>query len=241
MAKIPGQKPRYQLLHDELLQQIQNGQYKPGDLLPSENELKKTYGITQPVIRQALLLLQQEGLVKTQQGKGSIVQPRPKGIGILSIEGFSVTSQDDHQDIQTIVTEKPKIIQWPEDMYYEPGKKEADAGCIKLERRRSVASDIIFYEKLLFPDIDMPGFLNLQMDNRSLYATLKKKYNIQVSSCEKKFWALAADETIASFLSITKGAPVLRLERRFETNRTGFNIYSSLYANTEKYYLYGNS
>jgi DNA-binding GntR family transcriptional regulator len=39
MAKIPGQKPRYQLLHDELLQQIQNGQYDPGDLLSSESEL----------------------------------------------------------------------------------------------------------------------------------------------------------------------------------------------------------
>ncbi len=241
MAKIPGQKPRYQLLHDELLQQIQNGQYDPGDLLPSESELKRLFNITQPVIRQALLLLQQEGLIKTRQGKGSIVQPRPKDIGILSIEGFSVTSQNDHKDIQTRLACPPKIIKWPDDMFYEPGKNELEAGCIKLERRRSVAGDIIFFEKLLLPDIDMPDFLTRQFNNKSLYSMLKNIYNIAVSFCEKKFWALAADETIATYLSITKGAPVLRLERKFETNREGFNIYSSLYANTEKYYLYSKS
>jgi GntR family transcriptional regulator/GntR family frlABCD operon transcriptional regulator len=64
-----------------------DGVYKEGDLLPSENELCSVYNITRPTVRHALYALVNDGYIKKQQGKGSIVHALPKGIGILSIAG----------------------------------------------------------------------------------------------------------------------------------------------------------
>ncbi len=83
MVKIP----HYRRLYELLRQYIIDGVYKEGDLLPSENELCKLHNLTRPTVRQALDALVRDGFIKKQQGKGSIVNPIPKGIGILSIEG----------------------------------------------------------------------------------------------------------------------------------------------------------
>ena len=68
---------------------------------------------------------------------------------------------------------------------------------------------------------------------------LRKSYEIEITGGEQKIWAIAADERTSSFLEIKKGSPVLRLERRIDTNRNGFSIYTSLFVNTEKYLLQG--
>lgn len=41
----------------ELEQQIVQGDYQPGDLLPSENQLVETYNVSRETIRKALNLL----------------------------------------------------------------------------------------------------------------------------------------------------------------------------------------
>ena len=57
----------------ELEQQIVQGDYQPGDLLPSENQLVETYNVSRETIRKALNLLINAGYIQKKQGKGSIV------------------------------------------------------------------------------------------------------------------------------------------------------------------------
>jgi GntR family transcriptional repressor for pyruvate dehydrogenase complex len=57
--------------------QILRGALKPGDRLPSEQELTSTFGVSRAVVREAISSLKAEGLVATQQGVGAFVlQPR---------------------------------------------------------------------------------------------------------------------------------------------------------------------
>ena len=69
--------PLYEQLADMLRERIRTGELQPGDPLPTELELAKTYNVSRTTARQAVLALVREGLAYRQRGKGSFVcQPR---------------------------------------------------------------------------------------------------------------------------------------------------------------------
>ncbi|WP_372796208.1 GntR family transcriptional regulator [Pontiella sp.] len=66
-------KPRYLRISEKIRILIRNQTYKPGDLLPTEQELAKTYGASRPTIAKALKLLTDEKLVRRRAGFGTQV------------------------------------------------------------------------------------------------------------------------------------------------------------------------
>lgn len=71
-------KAKYKVLFDEIYEKIIAGEYKPGEKLPSENELSAVYSLSRQTVRQALALLETGGLITRRQGSGSIVNPLQK-------------------------------------------------------------------------------------------------------------------------------------------------------------------
>ncbi|HEY3426660.1 MAG TPA: GntR family transcriptional regulator [Negativicutes bacterium] len=65
--------PVYYRLADDIKQQIESGELKDGDLLPTEGQLGEVYGISRMTVRQGLALLSEAGLIETLKGKGSFV------------------------------------------------------------------------------------------------------------------------------------------------------------------------
>ncbi|CAM3296404.1 FadR/GntR family transcriptional regulator [Paracoccus nototheniae] len=57
--------------------QIQQGELKPGDRLPTENAMSKSFGVSRTVIREAIAQLRNEGMIETRQGVGAFVIDRP--------------------------------------------------------------------------------------------------------------------------------------------------------------------
>ena len=82
--------PYYLQLKGALVEGIESGDWKSGDLIPSEAELGQTFGVSRTVVRQALNELSFEGLVVRQKGKGTFVaQPKIASRGLVqSLEGF---------------------------------------------------------------------------------------------------------------------------------------------------------
>lgn len=70
-------KAKYQQVADRLRDAIKRGTYPPGAMLPSQTELAKTYGLHQTMIGRAIAVLQNEGLVRTEQGRRTFVQEIP--------------------------------------------------------------------------------------------------------------------------------------------------------------------
>ena len=239
MEKKTIRVPQYRQLYEILRKQISSGQYQAGDILPSENELYLAHNVTQPTIRQALALLVNDGYIKKHQGKGSIVQPLPRGLGILSIEGRLANSGNDVENLTTKIIDGPRLISWPQQMMFTPTRNELEHGCFYIERQRKAGEMVVFYEFLYIPNINLPRFSSRPLENKSLYEMLSRHYKIEIKGGEQKLWAINADTRTAGFLQTKKGNPVLRLERRIDTNREGFSIYTSLYVNTEKYLLQG--
>ncbi|MEV7288140.1 GntR family transcriptional regulator [Streptomyces sp. NPDC093252] len=69
-----GRQPKYQRIAAELRAAVEAGTYGPGERLPGENDLMATYGVARMTARQALGVLQAEGLVEARKGAGVFVR-----------------------------------------------------------------------------------------------------------------------------------------------------------------------
>ena len=65
--------PLYVSVYETITQWLKDGKYKPGDKLPGENILAEQFKVSRGTLRQAMLLLQEDGLISNHQGKGNIV------------------------------------------------------------------------------------------------------------------------------------------------------------------------
>ncbi len=64
---------KHQHIRADLKAKIARGIYRPGQALPSQNQLMSEYAVAQGTVRQALLRLQADGLVTAHRGKGTFV------------------------------------------------------------------------------------------------------------------------------------------------------------------------
>src|SRR2546428_9213661 len=65
---------KHQTIRQTLADAIVSGQYEPGQRLPSESELVKTFGASRPTVNRALRELQLAGIIERRAGSGSYVR-----------------------------------------------------------------------------------------------------------------------------------------------------------------------
>ncbi|MFP4015781.1 MAG: substrate-binding domain-containing protein [Halanaerobiales bacterium] len=99
--------PKYLQVKNLILKSIENGIIKPGDKVPSENELKEQYNVSRHTVRKALELLEREGLLDKRQGIGTFYQgrkqPSSKNIGFISISLYDYIFADILSGIDNIL------------------------------------------------------------------------------------------------------------------------------------------
>ena len=68
----PGQPLRV-AVYSRISQGIRSGNFVAGSLLPRETELALALGVSRTVVREALMLLEEDGLISTKRGVGRFV------------------------------------------------------------------------------------------------------------------------------------------------------------------------
>jgi GntR family transcriptional regulator, transcriptional repressor for pyruvate dehydrogenase complex len=66
-------RPGYELIAEQILQLIADVHLRPGDRLPTENELASQLGTSRTVVREAVKILSALGRVRAQKGRGLYV------------------------------------------------------------------------------------------------------------------------------------------------------------------------
>ncbi|MEN3186551.1 MAG: GntR family transcriptional regulator [Atribacterota bacterium] len=203
--------PLYYQLKEMIKEQIEDGSFQAGDLLPSERELSERYGISRPTVRQAIKDLVYEGFLVREKGRGTYVS-KPK-INYGFIQRF-VTFYDDMA--QHGLTVKTKVLRRE---IREAGKKIArflnldpQDQIIFLERLRFVEDEPVVRVQNHIPYRLCPELLKEDLSDRSLYHLLSEKYGLKPHRAEIALEAMVADEVDASFLGIKVGAPILLME-----------------------------
>src|SRR5262249_8787812 len=80
-------RPMYQQLAAEIRDQIQTGELKPGEQLPTEAKFAERYDVSRNTIRLAIDVLRNEGLITSSQGRGNFVRAEPRMKYLASLTG----------------------------------------------------------------------------------------------------------------------------------------------------------
>ncbi|MDQ0391517.1 FadR/GntR family transcriptional regulator [Labrys monachus] len=81
------------LVASSISREIAQGRLKPGDKLPTEQELSQTFGVSRNVVREAISRLRSEGRVWSQQGRGAFVSEASDST-VLTIDSASLQQAD---------------------------------------------------------------------------------------------------------------------------------------------------
>jgi DNA-binding FadR family transcriptional regulator len=75
--KIKKRQTLADQLYGQILEKIVSNELKQGERLPSENRIATAFGVSRPVVREALRKLQEDGLAEARRGVGTFVRRRP--------------------------------------------------------------------------------------------------------------------------------------------------------------------
>lgn len=206
--------PFYEQLKQILNRQIDAGEYQPGDLVPSEFELCKRYGVSRTVVRQALGELVNEGHLYRMRGKGTYVaKPKLNEQFIQSTVGFFEDLTARGHIVQSRVM-SCELIQ-PIERIASILELEPDARCIELVRLRSVNDEIVAFTKSYMPDFGAEFFEDLRatdLSTVSLYKWLEERWGMRIDSGHRSLEAGLATGMLARLLEMEAGSPVLEIE-----------------------------
>jgi GntR family transcriptional regulator len=203
--------PYYIQLIEALKERISQGDWKPGDQLPSEPELCEVYGVSRTVVRQALGEIELDGLIVRRKGKGTFVaEPKINESLAQKLTGF-------YQDM--VERGHTPITQVLEHKVMPASKKVAtylgiapDSEVVEIKRLRFVADEPITLVTTYLPYHLCPALADVDLTNRSLYQFLEQECGLMIARGRRTIEAVAANENEAELLQVDRGAPLILLD-----------------------------
>ncbi len=163
--------PLWRQIHSQIEAQIASSVYEPGDRLPSENSLSREYGVNRHTIRRALSVLQKDGLIRVEQGRGSFVREPVIDYQVSRRTRFSENLSRQHRrpgniQLTAVDTEADSLV--AEALGVEPGTVIT---CITSAGEAD--GQRISYAKSYFPRSLFPGMVRVHRQTGSITQTLK--------------------------------------------------------------------
>lgn len=195
----------YKQLTSIIMSQIEHGQLKPGDKVPSESELLKKYNVSRITVRAAISELVEDGVLVRSQGKGTFVAS-PK----------TLYEANDHIGFTRsclLAGKTPSTKLLKAELVYPSAsiKKFLNIGeeekVIMTERLHSVDNEPISIETNHYP-LSFSFLLSEDLE-RSLFELLQDKYHIVIAHSERTLEVCFPNSYEAKLLNIKISTPLL--------------------------------
>ena len=199
-----GNKPLYSKIEEAVKAQIKRGVYKPGDLLPTEEEFTKEYSASRTTVRTALANLEKHGYVWRKQGKGSVVKELKSAQNLNYLSSLTEALEARGMNVTTgmlSITEVNPPQKVRDEIEFLEGEK---VFCLQ---RTRIADDIPvayvnnYIVKSIADDLDKKKNL---LEDHGLYHVLETEYGLEIESCV---------ETINTYISGTMEMELLQLDK----------------------------
>lgn len=205
--------PLYRQIKDLLVQSLDRGEWKPGELIPSEIDLAARFQVSQGTVRKAIDELAAEHLLLRRQGKGTFVAT--------------------HHEARV----RYRFLRLAPDEAGEAGRAESRIlECRRLRASAEIAraldlragETLVTIRRLLslnhiptvIDDIWLPGaiFRGLTLDVLTakkvpLYGLFETEFGVSMVCADEKLRAVAATADAARLLNVTPGTPLLQVDR----------------------------
>lgn len=208
----PTFSPLYRQIKSLILQSLEGGEWRPGEVIPSENDLAARFGVSQGTVRKAVDELAAENLLLRRQGKGTYVASHndPRAFfRFLRLQSIGGEVEQSHS------------------VPLECWRAKAGQEAARVLGMRLAEPIIIVRRLLQFSDkpvvvdeIYLPGdaFAGLTLDmlrewQGSLYSLFETRFGVRMVRAEERLRAVAADRASAELLGVREGSPLLSVER----------------------------
>jgi GntR family transcriptional regulator len=203
--------PIYVQLKRWLLEQMDQGLLKPGDRIPTEQELCERFDISRGPVRQALKNLIYDGRIYVVRGQGTFIAefPLEKWYLVTSASWFEALTRQGI-DFETSVLEvstKRSNTKIATNLQIEPGTP-----VVLIKRLRSIEDKPWMLFTSYIPEKLVPGLTNANLHNRSLYEVLEEVCDLRIVNVERAMFVGIANSKEAVLLNIPQKSPVQRFE-----------------------------
>lgn len=207
--------PLYHQLRELLREKIESGEWQPGYRLPTESELTVEFGVSRGTVRQAMQLLENQGLVERSQGRGTFVG-RPKFANdFLSL---SITTTPAKIDLVHAKLVEPNVS-----VSSNLGLADGDKA-YELMRTVEVEDEVLMLITSWLPADMFPGLGDREIQGVPIRRIIEGYYSLEGLLQHKELEVTLVDEVEAVYLHTNAGKPALLLTyvnrlkdgRRFE-------------------------
>jgi len=214
-APTPAFSPLYQQIKGLILQSLQAGEWKPGEVIPSEMDLAARFRVSQGTVRKAIDELAAENLVVRRQGKGTFVATHAE-------------QQIQYRFLRLVPDEGDPREEGPaQRTILECRRVRATADVARLLALRSGDAVVQVCRVLAFggvptilEDLWLPGAAFKGLTAQRLaewrgptYAMFELEFGVRMVRAQEKLRAVAADAQQAPLLAVPRGEPLLSVER----------------------------
>lgn len=211
-AKMPAGTPLYMSIASDVRDLIATEALGPHTLLPSERELAEQHGVSRMTARQALSLLESEGVVYRKPPRGTFVaEPRVR----FHVGSFS-------EEVARMGRRPAAQLLWAEHQVAAPAVRRAlglDEGAAVhvFHRLRSVDEVPFALETTFLPAELTPGILDTTEDG-SLWAILRSQYAIELARTTAVLESIVLDDASSVQLGVRAGSAGTLLTRTTYNN-----------------------
>ena len=204
--------PLYRQIRDLLVQALDQGEWKPGESIPSEIDLAARFQVSQGTVRKAIDELAAEHILIRRQGKGTFVATHQEAL--VRFRFLRLVSQGGelvpgHSEILAC-----RKVRASAEMARELGLHPGD-GLVYIRRLLSFKGKPTVVDDIYLPASLFKG-LNLQIlkeNEGPLYWLFEARFGVSMVRADEKIRAVAACTEIGQLLGVESGHPVLRVNR----------------------------
>lgn len=207
MAEVP----LYGKVEEVLASEIARGEVKPGDRLPSEDQLLARFGVSRITVRRAIQNLIQRGMVEIRRGHGTYVlapkvsQELSRLTGFvedMAVHGRKASAKVLSQDVvaaNSTVARQLRIAR--------------GTHVVRIERVRLADSVPMSFDETYLPLEIGERIVRNDLRVKPIFTLLEEEFGIPLAEAEYVLEAAAASAHVAEALAVTRGAPIFRIER----------------------------
>ncbi|MEM7799284.1 MAG: GntR family transcriptional regulator [Chloroflexota bacterium] len=231
--------PKYFQVASEVRELIENGQLTPGDQLPTEEALCEKHDVSRGTVRKALQLLIDDGIIETEQGRGSFVAATIHSSTYFSIRSFDEEMRRQQRKPSTRLLKFEKRL---------AGERTADRLTIsatapvwQIERLRLADQQPVAYECRILAEALCPQLEFEDLESQSIHWLLVEKYKIPLVKLIHTVERLPLTQLQADLLDGEVGNPAFVIDRLSFTGRGNDTVPAVLFEavyREESYYLH---
>ena len=208
----PDYKPLYEQIKVLITQSLIAGEWRPGELIPSEVELAARYKVSQGTVRKAIDALAMENILMRRQGKGTFVATHDaEGIKLRFLRLTAANGQKEFLQSEFLSCQKGQLdAQLARALALKMG-----ASSFIIKRLLTFSGRPLIYDHIVLPAAAFKGLTASKVEESegSLYSMYESQFGVRMVRAEERLQAVGAQGEIAKALGLAEGTPLLRIER----------------------------